>query len=69
MNQEQRQKHIDFIESDTKERGEEIVSDISFFAAIYQCKVKKEGDKKSKTVVYSAAQSVMAGYRKINVTT
>lgn len=60
-----RKKHIEFIESDTKERGETIVSDITFFAAIYECRVKKEGEKKSKSVMYSAAESVMDGYREI----
>ena len=58
-------KHIEFIESDTKERGETIVSYITFFAAIYQCRVKKEGDKKSKSVMYSAAEEIMDGYRQI----
>ena len=60
-----RDEHIEFIESDTKERGETIVSDITFFAAIYECRVKKAGEKKSKSVMYSAAQSVMNGYRAI----
>lgn len=62
-----RQKHIDFILADTKERGENITSDITFFGALYQVKVKKEGDKRSKTINYSAAENVMNGYRPIRV--
>ena len=62
-----RQQHIDFIIKDTKERGETITSDITFFAALYQCKVKTENSKRSKGVWYSAAIDVMEGYRKIDV--
>lgn len=62
-----REKHIEFIQKDTKEKGEIITSDITFFGALYQCKVKKDGDKRSKTVNYSAAESVMNGYRAIKV--
>jgi hypothetical protein len=61
-----RQTHIDFILSDTKSRGETIVSDITFFGALYRVKVKKEGDKRAKTVDYSAAEIVMEGYRVIS---
>lgn len=45
-----RQKHIDFIEKDTKEREETIVPDIRFVGAIYECKVRIEGIKRKKTV-------------------
>lgn len=62
-----RNKHIAFIEADTKERGEEITSDIVFIAALYECKVKKPGDKRSKSVIYSAAQTVADGYREIKI--
>lgn len=62
-----RQQHIDFIIKDTKERGETITSSITFFGALYQCKVKTENEKRSKTVNYSAADKVMAGYRSINI--
>lgn len=68
MNTELRENHIDFIEKDTGQRGESIVSDIQFFGAIYSCRVKKDGEKRSKSVSYSAASSVMSGYRKITLT-
>lgn len=67
MKSDYRKKHFEFIENDTKERGETIVSDITFFAAIYECRVKKEGEKKSRSVMYSAAENVMDGYREIKV--
>ena len=66
MTVELRKRHFKFIEKDTKKRGETIVSDISFFASIYQCEVKKEGDSKSKSVTYSAAENIMDGYRQID---
>jgi len=66
MSNELRKKHFQFIENDTKKRGETIVSDISFFAAIYECCVKKEGEKISKSVMYSAAENVLDGYRQID---
>lgn len=62
-----REQHIDFIKKDLKERGETPTSDITFFGAIYSLKVKKEGDKRAKTVTYSAAQNVLSGYRAISV--
>ena len=63
-----RNKHIEFIEADTKERGETITSDITFFGALYQCSVKKEGDRRAKKVNYSAAENALSGYyRKIKV--
>lgn len=63
-----REQHIDFIKKDLKERGETPTSDITFFGAIYSLKVKKEGDKRAKTVIYSAyAQNVLSGYRAISV--
>lgn len=60
-----RTQHLKFIEKDTNERGETIVSDITFIGALYHLKVKKEGDKRAKTIKYSAAESVMKGYRAI----
>lgn len=60
-----RLKHIRFIQEDTKQRGETIVSGIIFMGALYQCSVKKEGSKRAKTVDYSAAENVIKGYRKI----
>jgi hypothetical protein len=65
MNNDLRKNHFDFIENDTKQRGEIIVSDITFFGALYECRVKKQEQKKSKSVMYSAAESVMNGYRSI----
>lgn len=62
-----RQQHIDFIIKDTQERGETITSDITFFGALYQCKVKTENAKRSKKANYSAAENVMQGYREIRV--
>lgn len=62
-----REQDLSFILTDTKQRGEEITSDITFLGALYQCKVKKEGENRSKTVNYSAAKDVMQGYRAINV--
>ncbi|GEM_PF-3358530 len=60
-----RTQHLKFIEKDTEERGEKIISDITFLGALYHLKVKKEGDKRAKTVKYSAAEKVMKGYRAI----
>lgn len=60
-----REKHIEFIKEDTKKRGETITSDITFFGALYQCKVKTEKSTRNKTINYSAAESVMRGYRAI----
>ena len=62
-----REKHIEFITKDLKERGETPISNITFFGAIYSLKVKKEGGKRAKTVTYSAAQNVLSGYRAIPV--
>ena len=62
-----REQHIEFIKKDLKERGEIPTTDVKFFAAIYSLKVKKEGDKRAKTVIYSAAQTVLNGYRAIVV--
>lgn len=61
------EQHIDFIKKDLKERGEIPTSNITFFGAIYSLKVKKEGDKRAKTVTYSAAKNVLKGYRTISV--
>jgi hypothetical protein len=61
-----RVKHIKFILNDTKQRGEQITSDdINFFGALYFLKVKKEGNKRSKSIVYSAATTIQKGYREI----
>ena len=60
-----REQHIKFIEKDTKERGEVITSDITFFGALYQLSVKKEGSGRNKKVNYSAAKTTLSGYRKI----
>jgi len=62
-----RDKHIEFIMNDTKERGETIVSNIRFAGALYQLKVKIDGSERRKTVDYSAAAQVMKGYREIKV--
>ena len=61
-----REKHILFITKDLNKRGEVQTSDITFFGSIYSLKVKKEGDKRAKTVVYSASQNVLSGYRPIS---
>lgn len=61
-----RVQHIEFIEKDTEKRGERITSEITFFGALYQLFVKKEGDKRAKKVNYSAAENVMNGYRAIS---
>jgi len=60
-----RTEHIEFIENDTKQRGETITSAIYFFGSIYMVLVKTEGKKRSKRVRYSAAKDVMKDYRKI----
>lgn len=62
-----RKKHLEFIKNDTKERGETITSEITFFGLLYQCLVIAEGEKKSKRVDYSAATLVMPGYRPIRI--
>lgn len=62
-----REQHIDFIRKDLKKRGEIPTSNITFFGAIYSLKVKKEEDKRAKTVTYSAAQNALRGYRAISV--
>ena len=62
-----REQHIEFIRKDLKERGETPTSKVTFFGAIYELKVKKEGDKRAKTVTYSAAQNVLDGYRAISL--
>ncbi|PAC27836.1 hypothetical protein [Flectobacillus sp. BAB-3569] len=61
------EKHIDFILKDLKSRGEIRVSKITFFGAIYSCKVKQEGSKRAKTVTYSGAENVLKGYRPIKI--
>lgn len=60
-----REQHFEYIIKDLKERGEIQISDIMFFGSIYSLKVKKEGNKRAKTVTYSAAKDVIAGYRAI----
>jgi len=60
-----RKQHIEFIVKDLKEKGETATSSINIFGALYTLKVKKEGDKRAKTVTYSAAQNVLDGYRAI----
>lgn len=62
-----RQKHIEFIEKDTKERGETIVSDIVFLGKIYETKVKIEGRKSRKTVSYTAGTPINSKYREIQI--
>lgn len=62
-----REKHIEFIIKDLKEKGEVATSKVTFFGALYMLKVKKEGDKRAKTVTYSAAQNVLSGYRAISL--
>ena len=64
LTKEERINHIQFIENDTKSKGEEIVSTITFFASIYSLKVNKDG--KNKKVEYSSAENVLKGYRQIN---
>ena len=66
MNKDLILQHIEFIEKDTEQRGEEIIGDIVFIAALYQCEVKKDGGEKQ-IVMYSAAEMVMDGYRAINI--
>lgn len=62
-----RDKHIDFILKDIYSRGEILTSEIIYVMALYQCKVKKDGAKRSIKVNYSAAESIMKGYRKITI--
>ena len=63
LTKEERMNHIQFIENNTKSKGEKIISDITFFAGIYYLKVNKDG--KNKIVKYSAAKNVLNGYRPI----
>lgn len=63
MTQKLRIKQLQFIEDDIKNKGEQRVSSIIFFGAIYQTKVKKDG--KTKKVNYSGADSCLKGYREI----
>lgn len=65
MGNELRLNHIQFIEKDTKERGEQITGNIKFIGSIYFFMVKVDDKKARKTVKYSAAEIVMPGYRKI----
>lgn len=67
MKQQIRQQHLGFITEDLKQRGETPFSSITFFGALYQLKVMKEGEKVSKTVTYSAAERLLKGYRKIQI--
>jgi hypothetical protein len=60
-----REKHFDFIRKDLKERGETPTSPVTFLGAVYMLKVKKEGEKRAKKVVYSAAENILNGYRAI----
>lgn len=62
-----RELHIKFIEDDIIKRGETLESDITFFASIYQCKVRAEGATRRKKVTYSAAKSVPNDWRKIQI--
>lgn len=62
-----REKHIEFIANDLKERGEKPTSKVLFFGALYFVKVKKEGDKRAKSVTYSAAKIVLEGFRPIEI--
>ncbi len=64
MEKEQRLKEIRFIEKDTEERGEEIISSISFMARIYYLKVMRNGKKYA--INYSSATTLLNGYRPIN---
>jgi len=66
MDTKVRDSHFSFIEKDTREKDEIITSDIKFFGALYFLSVKKEGDKRSKKVTYSAATNILKGYRRIN---
>jgi hypothetical protein len=52
-----REKHFKFIEQDLENRGETLTSEIFFMGAIYSMNVKRDGAKRSKKVVYSAADN------------
>lgn len=54
---------LNYIIEDLEARGEEPVSDVKFMAAIFRVDIKKDG--KISTVVYSGAEVVMNGYRKL----
>lgn len=60
-------KCIEFIRKDLEVRGEKPVSKVTFFGALFSLKVKKDGDKRGKTVTYSAAKRVIDGYREITL--
>ena len=62
-----RKEHILFIWKDTKERGEEVTSKVTIMGKLYFLMVKKEGAKRAKQVVYSAADNVPDKYREIKL--
>ena len=63
-----RNKHIEFIHNDTKERGETMVGGIIFLGALYHLMVRKDHWKRSKKVKYSAGKTILNGYREIPAT-
>lgn len=67
MNHEIAVKCIDFIVKDTEKNNETIIFPVKFWGALAFVKVKKEGSLRCKGVVYSAAESLMKGYRKIEI--
>jgi hypothetical protein len=54
------------IEKDVRDKGESIVSDITFFGAIFFLDVRDRNNKVT-AVKYSAAERIMSGYRKLVV--
>jgi hypothetical protein len=67
MTHELAKKSVVFILEDTQKNKETVIFPIRFFGALAFVKLKKEGSLRCKNVVYSAAESLRKGYRKIEI--
>lgn len=60
-------KCVEFIREDTQKKNETIVSEIQILGALFFLKIRKEGKSRCNNIVYSAAESLLEGYRKIEI--